>query len=160
MVDMSAIAGTVSALKGAADILKTMIGLHDAKAMDSKIIELNAMILDAQRSAFTANDERASLIEQISALEKEVVRLKDWTAEKEEYEFSEVSLRVYAYVPKPGMERAKKPHMLCANCYDQGQRGVLQSTHEVRRGRRVHRCSRCKEEYELIGDRFGQGTAS
>jgi hypothetical protein len=33
MVDISAIAGTLSALKGAMDISKAMVGLHDAQAM-------------------------------------------------------------------------------------------------------------------------------
>jgi hypothetical protein len=54
MVDISAIAGTVSAIKGISDIAKAMVGLRDAAAIQAKVIELNSQILDAQTSAFTA----------------------------------------------------------------------------------------------------------
>lgn len=40
MVDMSAIAGMISALKGASDITKAMVDLRDAAAVQGKVIEL------------------------------------------------------------------------------------------------------------------------
>jgi hypothetical protein len=147
MVDVSAIAGTVSALKGAMDITKAMIGLHDAQAVQSKVIELNAQILEAQSNAFTANDERSALIERVRVLENEITALKAWDAEKGQYEFAEVSQGVFAYTPKPGC--AKTFHMLCANCYDHGEKSVLQATQELRMRRRVHKCPRCRSEFEM-----------
>jgi hypothetical protein len=48
MVDVSAIAGAASALKGATDIAQALIGLRDAQAMQAKIMELNSKILEAQ----------------------------------------------------------------------------------------------------------------
>jgi NAD-dependent SIR2 family protein deacetylase len=149
MVDVSAIAGTVSALKGAMDITKAMIGLHDAQAVQAKVIELNAKILEAQSSAFTANDERAALIDRVRQLENEVARLRAWEAEKQQYQFAEVSQGVYAYTPKEGAEAAKVFHMLCANCFQQNEPSVLQATQELRARRRVHKCPRCLAEYEM-----------
>src|SRR5262245_30336845 len=40
--DVSAIVGTVSALKGALHIAKAMVGLHDVQAMQTKVIEPNS----------------------------------------------------------------------------------------------------------------------
>jgi hypothetical protein len=109
MVDVSAIAGTVSALKGAMDIAKAMVGLHDVQAMQTKVIELNSKILEAQSSAFTANDERALLIERIRELEKEVAALKAWETEKQRYTLIEVAPGLSAYALEQGMENGETP---------------------------------------------------
>ena len=76
MVDVSAIAGMMTALRGATDITKAMIELRDAAMIQSKVIDLQAKILEAQSAAFAANDERRELLERIEALEAEVKRLK------------------------------------------------------------------------------------
>ncbi len=89
MVDISAISGMISALKGAMDISKAMIGLHDAQATQIKVIELNTKILEAQSSAFAANDERSALVERIGELEKELVQLKAWRVEKQNYQMTD-----------------------------------------------------------------------
>jgi hypothetical protein len=48
MVDVSAIAGVMSSLKVAGDITKAAVGLRDAQALQSKVIELQGVILSAQ----------------------------------------------------------------------------------------------------------------
>jgi ribosomal protein L37E len=75
MVDVSAIAGMMTALRGATDISKAMLGLRDAAMIQDKVIELNAKILDAQNAAFAANEERRELQQKIESLEAEVKRL-------------------------------------------------------------------------------------
>ena len=147
MVDISAIAGTVSALKGAVDITKAMIGLHDAQAVQAKVIELNAKILEAQISAFAANDERAALIERIGHLEKEVVQLKAWEAEKQRYQLTDVGDGVVAYALKQGVETTEATHLLCAHCYQQNKKSHLQPTQELHNRRRVHVCPNCKNRF-------------
>lgn len=147
MVDISAIAGTVAALKGAMDITKAMIGLRDAQAIQSKVIELNAQILEAQSSAFAANDERAALIASISELEKEVADLKAWGAEKENYQLTNVGDGVLAYTLKPTVQSTEPSHMLCAHCYQNNKKSFLQPTQELRLRRRIHICPSCKSEF-------------
>ena len=72
MVDMTAITAVAASLNAAKEITKAMIGLRDAALIQGKVIELNSTILDAQSSAFAANDERSALIEQVRDLEKEI----------------------------------------------------------------------------------------
>jgi hypothetical protein len=60
---MSAIAGAISSLNAAVNITKAMKDLRDWSIVQSKVIELQSAILDAQSSLFTANEERATLIE-------------------------------------------------------------------------------------------------
>jgi hypothetical protein len=75
--------------------------INDAAATQGMVIELNAKILAAQSSVFAANEERSSLLDRVGELEKEVVRLKAWGAEKERYQFAEVGPGVFAYTLKP-----------------------------------------------------------
>jgi hypothetical protein len=126
MVDVAAIAGTISALKGASDIAKAMIGLRDAQAMQTKVIELNNQILAPQDSAFAAREESTALIARIGELEKEVTRLKDWEADKKRYQLTNIGGGVVALALKESMGGCEPPHYLCADCAANGKKAYLQ----------------------------------
>jgi hypothetical protein len=146
MVDFSAITGTIAALKGVTDIAKAIKDLHPSGALDAKIRELNSRILEAQSSAFAANDERSALIERIRALEAEVAGLKAWDAEKQNYQLKEVYAGSFAYVLKPIGGGVEPIHWLCPACYQQGKKSLLQyngrSASESRSS--IYGCPRCK----------------
>jgi hypothetical protein len=125
MVDVAAIAGTISALKGASDIAKAMMGLRDAQAVQGKVIELNNQILTAQHSAFAAREESTALIARIGELEKEVTRLKDWEADKKRYQLTNIGGGVVALALKERMG-GEPPHYLCADCAANGKKPYLQ----------------------------------
>jgi hypothetical protein len=110
MVDISAIAGVMTALRGVTDISKAMIDLRDGAMIQAKVIELQGAILAAQSSAFAAQDERAALIARVSELEKEVASLKAWDAEKQNYELKDIGNGVLAYALKTAfsLTRLKK----------------------------------------------------
>ena len=119
MVDMSAIAGMISALKGASDITKAMIGLHDAAIVQGKVIELQGKILEAQGAAFAANDERRELLEKIETLETEVRRLKNLQGGGEQCpRCRKYELRVERSTPSRifGAVGVNDHHMKCAAC--------------------------------------------
>jgi hypothetical protein len=78
MVDIAAIAGLVSSLKAAGEITKAMVGLRDATMIQSKVIELNGIILSAQSSALEANVAQFSLLDRVRQLEAEIAGLKAW----------------------------------------------------------------------------------
>jgi hypothetical protein len=82
MVDISAIAGALSSLKAANDIAQAMIGLRDASAFQSKLIEFQAKIIEANNSAFAAHDERSILVQRVGDLENQVTALEAWKEEK------------------------------------------------------------------------------
>ncbi len=116
MPDMSAIATALSSFKAAKDIAESMIGLRDAAAFQSKLIEFQSKIIDANNASFAAQDERASLLERIRDLEKQVADFKAWEAEKQKYELKEVWPGATTYVLKEDAKGAEPIHWLCANC--------------------------------------------
>jgi hypothetical protein len=127
MVDVSAIAGTISALKGISDLAQAMMGLRDAQLIQAKIIELNNQILAAQRSAFAAHEERAALVTRVGNLEKEVIRLKDWEAEKKRYKLTQLGPGVMTLAIQDGMRDGEPFHYICADCAADGKKRYLQA---------------------------------
>jgi hypothetical protein len=127
MPDISAIAALISALNSAKNIAQAMIGLRDSAAFQSKLIEFQTKLLDANNAAFAAQDERSGLIEQIRRLEKEIADLRAWEAERQRYQLIEVGPAAFAHVIKEDMRGGEPVHCICSECYQRGQKSILQS---------------------------------
>jgi hypothetical protein len=127
MVDISALASALSSLKAAKDIGEAMIGLRDAATFQAKLLEFQSKLIDANNAAFAAQDERVALLERVGALEEEIAHLRTWEADKERYELKEVGSGAFTYVLKEAMRGGEPIHWLCANCYQQGKKRLLQA---------------------------------
>ena len=129
----------LGALKSAFDIAKGLKDIDDTTRRNAAVIELQEKILSAQQS-------QATLLEEVSELKKEVASLKAWDAEKENYELSNIGEGVFAYAKKPSVQSAEPSHYLCANCFTNGQKSILQK-HVTHVGRwTVYACARCAAE--------------
>jgi hypothetical protein len=126
MPDMSAIAAALSSLNAAKDIAQAMIGLRDSAAFQAKLIEFQSKLIDANSAAFAAQDERSTLLERIRELEKEMAAIKAWETEKQRYQLKEVFRGALAYVLKDEAKGTEPIHWLCANCYQDGKKSILQ----------------------------------
>jgi hypothetical protein len=151
MVDMSAIAGALSALKGANDIAQAMIGLRDATAFQSKLIEFQAKIIEANNSAFAAQDERSALLRQISDLESEVATLKAERSRLQRYELKDFGGSTFAYQLKASEANGEPIHRACPNCYSKGHIAILQFDFVTAPGQDRYDCRSCNSQFE-----FGQ----
>ena len=65
----------LSALNAALDIARSLKEINDATRRNAAVIELQEKILSAQSAQF-------ALIDEVAALQKEVVQLKAWNADK------------------------------------------------------------------------------
>jgi hypothetical protein len=153
MPDMSAIAGLVSSLQAATEISKAMIGLRDGAMIQSKVIELQGVILAAQSSALAAQSDQFTVLERVRELEKEMANLEAWNREKERYELTTVGSGALAYKLKPEAQGAEPEHYLCATCYQAHRKSILQP--ETLSHGRVEMlvCHTCGAEIILHGSR-------
>ena len=126
MIDMGSIAAAVSSLKGASDIAKGLLSLHTMAEVQSKAIELNQAIIDAQHQIFAANAAQSALAERVRQLEGEIARMKDWDAQKERYKLAAPYPGCMVYAPQKSMSNGEPAHYICAACYQKGQRSILQ----------------------------------
>lgn len=147
-MDIGSIASLASSLKTAGDITKAMIDLRDTQAVQAKVIDLNREIMSAQNSALAAYADQATLLEKIRSLESRVADLEAWEREKDRYKLKDFGCSTFAYALKPGMENGEPFHRICANCYQQRRKSILQS-HGHYSGREKVTCDGCKAETYL-----------
>lgn len=70
--------------------------------------------------------DHSLLTTKINELEKECMRLKDWSAEKENYKREQIATGVFAYIEKNYMGKLENAHKLCCNCFDKTIKSTLQ----------------------------------
>lgn len=145
MPDMSLIAGAVSSLKLAHDMTKTLASIRDFTKLNETVIELQRVILAAQSDALAAQADQFSLLDRIRNLETEIARLKEWDAQKERYELTEVAARAFAYALKPDAAGSEPLHWICPTCYHAGKKSILQGR-QMSYGGWTHDCPSCKLE--------------
>ncbi|MES2983740.1 MAG: hypothetical protein V4735_00965 [Pseudomonadota bacterium] len=158
-MDIGTISVAVSSLKTAGEIAKGLVGLRDGAMIQTKVIELQGVILAAQGSALDAQSDQLTLLDEVRNLKKEVADLKTWEAEKEKYVLTDLlpnsgrMTTVYAYIEKDKASTPENVHKLCANCFDSGKKSILQGESRVPGMHRVLACHHCGSDLYLSGAR-------
>jgi hypothetical protein len=149
MPDLSAIGAALASFNTLKNIAQTMIGLHDTKALQTKVIEFNNAIIDTQAKIVLVQEERTALEKRVGDLEKELTYIKAWNPENYELKATHGGGLVWSL--KPDAQGPETPHQICTKCYEEGKRSFLQpkgrSGHEVHIGipAKLY-CPACKSE--------------
>jgi hypothetical protein len=136
-----AIAG-LGALKTAFDMAKGLKDISDATIRNAAVIELQEKILSAQHA-------QSALIERIGSLEKEVAGHETWEAEKNRYRLTDYGGGTFAYELKPEEASGEPSHRICAACYQQRQKSILQHKYRTVNQQEKFVCPGCKSEFAL-----------
>lgn len=137
------IAAAVTGIRSALDITKAMVSLHNAEAFRTKSIELQGVVLEALDKAIEARESYAMQTDRIRALEAEVTQLKNWNAEKQNYELKQVGWGAVAYMLKPEKRGTEPPHWLCPTCFAKGEKSFLNFTGVTTGRRHIFKCNGC-----------------
>jgi|HubBroStandDraft_2_1064218.scaffolds.fasta_scaffold53009_2 hypothetical protein len=122
----------ITSIKGAVDILKSLVGLRDGEAIRSKTAELYSVVLDSYEKAIAAREAQTAMIDRVRELEEEMNRLKEWDGEKDRYELKTPWTGATVYALKPDKRNDEPPHWLCAQCYQHGRKSLLQVSYAGR----------------------------
>jgi hypothetical protein len=141
----------LGAIKTAFDLAKGLKDIDDATRRNAAVIILQEKILDAQQA-------QSALIEKARELEKEVTELKAWGAEKEKYELKNVGRGSFAYVRKKDAQPSEPSHWLCAQCYQNSKKSILQYHHAADYRDHVYDCSACGEKIRMDSSVSPSGT--
>ena len=163
MVDMAMISGAMSAFKALRKSANALIAIRDASMLRTKVIELNTQIVTAQESALAIFSDQFALLQRNHDLEKQISDLNAWEGEKQRYELKAVDPGVFAYSLKADASDTEPPHWICAACYQQRKRSILQplvaDSSIKRRHERIWNCSTCSANIEVSYAK-GPGIAS
>ena len=113
-------------LKTAGETAQKLIGLRDTAKFGDAIIELQGQIMAAQQGALAAHQREASMAEEIRDLKTRMAELETWDTEKQRYELTDFGGETFAYALKPDMSAGEPSHRICADCYQKGQKSILQ----------------------------------
>ena len=112
--------------------------------------------MSAQASALAAQEDQFALLNQVRELEGQIAEMEDWEAERQRYELKAVHSGAFAYVVKPEVQGTEPPHWLCAACFHNRKKSILQKAGRAPNDAhsRVWKCPNCKSEVMVLW-RFG-----
>jgi len=147
MTDVATITAGFQSLKAAFDIGKALLNLGISADIQDRIREMNDRILTAQESAIASRDYQSALLKQVGDLEKQIAELEAWNADADTYQLKDVAghgrRAVYAYAPKEGTHTAEPFHLICAKCFQEEHKSILQGTDTPDQDQYLE-CPRCK----------------
>jgi rubrerythrin len=131
-------------LKAAKDIVQGLNALENVAAVNEVKVTLQSHILEAQQSLFAAQDAQTAAAKRISDLEEQIMQLKDWSRQAESYELVAIGNGGFAYMQKEGMRTTEPPHWLCANCFTNRKKSILQRQGTQGERERPWTCPNCR----------------
>ncbi len=144
--------GVVSAFGTLLKGLQTIKDLAVSVEIKAKVTELYDVILSGQQSALESNIKQQALLDTIGQLKEEIARVKAWEETKKRYSLYEPTAGTFVYVIKEESKGEEPSHWICANCYNEGKRSILQlKTVGVENNHYL--CPLCKTEFKVRGTR-------
>ena len=101
-------------------------------------------------------DEYKALIAEKEELEKEIVKLKAWDAEKANYQPAQLAPGIHAYVYQPKTQTSEPAHWICGKCYREGKKGVFQRQYQL--SQPAVKCDHCDSVHFLPEPPLRQAT--
>lgn len=145
MADVTLLLSAMAGLKHAADIAVGLHKLHTLTEVNTKAVELLQVILNVQGAALSAQAEQSTMIEEIRKLKEELVRVKAWEAQKQRYALTPPMDfgGAVVYALKESMSAGEPPHWICAQCYEEGRRSILNPQYPKGQPAMLH-CGVCR----------------
>lgn len=141
MPDLSAIAALLSSFKAASEITKGMIELKTQTEIQSKVIELQSVIMGAQASALDAQLDLTAAIDEIAKLSQRIADMEGWETTKAKCVLREVGQKIFVYELNGGGD-LMPAYWLCPNCFEDKRKSIIQLEYEDN-GLSKYFCPRC-----------------
>ena len=116
---------------------------------DPDFVELEKKMLTLQNSVLRLENQKLALDTKIANMEKELMNLKDWEIEKKNYKLTKIGGGLFVYSMKEVNDSIR--HWLCASCFDNGIKSILNRSFANRRPRTpsIWKCITCNSEHYL-----------
>ncbi len=124
----------MTSLNAASNILSALIGLRDFAKYATQLNELHSNIIKANSIIISEQQAHLELTAKIQELEKECMRLKDWSTEKERYTRKQIARGIFAFAENDSMAPLQETHKFCCNCFEKTIKSTLQQGSDLRDG--------------------------
>jgi len=139
------IGSLIASSKIAYDIAKSISALKSDVDRDKSITKILEVLLAVQTNALSVNSIAQELQEDKSALTQKLMEFEKWDETEAQYELKEIAIGVFVYSLKIVKSLSEPKHWLCAKCYNEKKKSLLQRTKHDFAG--VHYiCHSCSSE--------------
>jgi len=122
-----------------------LVSLDSDIAIKSDSAKLLSVIVDLQEHILSMPSKYSELLQSENDLKKKLVEIESWDKEKSNYELTEISHSVFVFSSKKCGDSSSPSHWLCANCYHENHKSILQFDHSNGVGSH-YICHKCKSE--------------
>jgi CII-binding regulator of phage lambda lysogenization HflD len=120
------IATAVTSVRGLTDIARGLKSLKNLSDIQPVAVELYEQIITIQQHLSDANSAMSAQVERIRDLEVQIARMNEWQAHKLRYKLAAPFPGCMVYAVQKSMADGEPAHYLCAACYQNGVRSILQ----------------------------------
>lgn len=135
----------LTSIKTAMDMLKGVRALKSEADINLAVIDIQRTLLEAQAAAVDDKERQMGLLDRIANLEAKLAERQQWDEEKRRYRLTEFSEGRFAYVLISEVAKDEPSHKLCAKCYNEGRKSILQTVNKQSGGESVW-CQCCREK--------------
>jgi hypothetical protein len=153
------ISAALTTIKVAKDLIKGISSLNADVAIKEKTVDLLGTIVDLQEHILSMQSKYGELLKSKSDLEEKLKQHEEWLITKSGYTLNEVATGVFVYCSKESKDATEPKHWLCANCFSNEKKSILQLSKYDGSGQH-YSCPGCKTDIYIPSDEvrraFGQ----
>lgn len=140
--------------------IKTSIELIEKHAQAKAFDELRTEIATLQKASFDAYTLAFELYDKYREIKGKYLKSEDWENKTvPDYRLTELAPGVFVYAYQPTEDSREPAHYLCANCFQDKRKSILQCAGRDSSGVRYH-CPKCKADIFDHTDRESPGVAT
>lgn len=142
-MDIATISAALSSLSITSKFIKDSIEKIKDNAVREKVEELLNAIIPLMSQIISLQALNSASIKEKEALEQKLKNIENWNEEAARYELEELASGVYVYAIKEAAKSSGPVHYLCAKCYNDRKKSILQRTQHSYSGMHYvcHSCS-------------------
>lgn len=138
-----------TSIKTACDITKSMSSASQTVAERNKAVsETLGILISVQSDVVAVRSDYYEMLKTKDILEKRIAEFEQWGKTEGQYRLTEVHRGVFVYVPKNPDEIGQPAHWLCANCWQEKKKSILQAEYHHSEAA-AYTCQRCKAKITM-----------
>ena len=130
-----------SSIKTAIDIVNGLKTVHDTATIMQAKSDILEQLFSIRAEALTLQEKHLVVINEKEKLINKLAQFERWGETESEYELQEIGCGTFANAFKESQQSKKPMHWLCAQCWDDHKKSILQETRPY--GCVRYTCSRC-----------------
>lgn len=138
----------ITSIKGTIDIVKGLKASYDARTITQAETEILEQLFTIRAEALALQEKHLTVIHEKEELTKKLMEFERWEKTEAEYEFKQIVRGTYAYSFKKSQQSTIPSHWLCANCWNDRKKSVLQAEFDTGEEAKYF-CPECKFSFHF-----------